>query len=254
MVEKENIDFMEDVSGQGYENIGSRDIATPFLKILQALSPELEEGNEAFISGAKIGMFFNSLTGQLYGREIKVIPLHYEKSWLEWRPRATGGGLVNKHAPFSIKVDQSDFSKWKYGDNEISETLMFYCLIDGHQEEGPIVYALSSSGIKHGKNWNTNIMMTKLPSGARAPFFSSVWILTSVKQTNAKGTYYQIGGKKSNIKRERFITAKEFSDFVLPIRDNLKELEQGLDYKALEGAVEEVVVSPTDEDDGDVPY
>ncbi len=237
---KEDLGFMEDSAGAGYENISSQDVSTPFLKILQALSPEVEAGNEAQIKGAEPGMFCNSLTGRLYGREVNLIPLHYTKEWLEWKPDR--GGLVGRHEPFSINVDQTDFSKWKYGDNVIAETLMFFCLVEGHLDDGPIVYPLSSTGIKHGKNWNTQIMMTKLPSGNRAPFYSSVWTLTSKKYIKPKGSYYQIGDRKTNLDRKRFVLPDEFNNYILPMRETLADLQKGLDFKSIEGGSEQQMI------------
>lgn len=245
-VKKEDIGFMEEIAGQGYENIGQEDISTPYLKVAQALSPELDKEEDAYIEALEVGMFFNSLTSKVYGREINLIPVHYEKSWMEWKPDR--GGLVGKHEPFSIQVDKTDFSKWKYGNNIISDTLMFYCFVEGHMEDGPLVYALTGSGIRHGKNWNTQIMMTKLPSGSRAPYFSSVWKLNTTKQKNEQGTWYQIGGKKSNIVRSRFITSKEYTELIAPIREDLNRLTSSVDYKQLEssGGTEVQTVDPND--------
>lgn len=241
---KANIDFMEEIAGQGYENISQDDISTPFLKVAQALSPELDKEEDSYIKGLEVGMFFNSLTGTVYGREISLVPVHYEKSWLEWKPNR--GGLIARHEPFSIQVDKTDFSKWTYGNNIISETLMFYCFIEGHMQDGPIVYALTGSGIKHGKNWNTQIMMTKLPSGKKAPYFSSIWKLHTTKQSNDQGTWYQIGGKKTNAVRLRFITNKEYTDIIKPIREDLMRLSQGVDYKALEGGTDKPAITDKD--------
>ncbi len=229
---EQSIDFMEEIAGEGYENIGQDDISTPFLKVAQALSPELDKEEDAYIEGLEVGMFFNSLTGKVYGREINLVPVHYEKTWMEWKDNR--GGLVGRHEPFSIQVDKTDFSKWLYGNNVITETLMFYCFVEGHMEDGPIVYPLSGSGIKHGKNWNTQIVMTKLPSGSKAPYFSSFWKLHTSKQSNDQGTWYQIGGKKTNVVRDRFITGNEYNMMIKPILEDLKKLSQGLDLKSLD--------------------
>ena len=55
------LDMMESDAHSGLENIQQDDLATPRLKILMQLSPELEE-----LESAKAGMIFNTVTNELY--------------------------------------------------------------------------------------------------------------------------------------------------------------------------------------------
>ena len=57
--------FEQDAS-KGLGNIGQQDLALPFLKILGQLSPEVNERDGKYVKGAKAGMIFNSVTGELY--------------------------------------------------------------------------------------------------------------------------------------------------------------------------------------------
>jgi hypothetical protein len=84
----------------GMENITSDDVALPFLKVLAQLSPELET-----IDGAKAGMIYNTVTGDLYDGQkgIMVVPCHYERKYIEWHPRGSGNG-----APANIYGATSD--------------------------------------------------------------------------------------------------------------------------------------------------
>lgn len=223
--------FLEEHANEGFENVQATDVTIPFLRILQLLSPQVIEDSEEYVEGARPGAFINTVTNKLYGMSIRVIPLTFKKIWLEWQPDR--GGLVGRHEPYSIPVDKTKFSEWTYDGNVIQETLLFYVLIEGHFPDGPLVFALQSSGIKHGKNWNTQIMMTKLPSGARAPYYSSVWELVSIKNENNQGVWWQIGSKKSNIKRLRFIDKKEFDEFVFPVKEALISAQE-LDFKQIE--------------------
>jgi len=234
VAEKNNTkNFMDEYSGEGTQFVTADDLAIPFLKISQALSDEIDAESPEFIKGLKLGMFFNSLTKYTYGKEISIIPLRFQKVWLEWKPKR--GGLVNRHEPGTIEVDKTDFSEWKRPNgNVIQETHMFYCMIEEHLEDGPILFAMQSTGIKHAKNWNSQILMTRLPNGNQAPYFSSVWTLSIDKYTNDQGTYYQIGGKTSNIERVRFIKKSEFSDYILPTYENVKRLESNVNFAKLE--------------------
>jgi len=218
--EKKAQGFMDAIAGQGIEDVGINDMSIPFLKILQKGNPECEDGNPARVPTAAAGMFMNTLTKQLYGKEIGLIPVKYEPVWLCWAPNR--GGFKGRHKPGSIEVFGSAFDEGGMKDkdgNEVVENNVFYCLIEGHFEDGPIVLSLSSTGSKHAKNWNSMILMTKLDSGKRAPYFSSVWKLILTYNTNASGTWYQLGTKNTtSIERERFITEQEYIDIVAPAR------------------------------------
>jgi len=239
----EKVNYLEEHEGEGFENLTAADYAVPFLRILQLLSPQVNKNSPDYITGAEPGMFFNTVTEKLYGNEVNLIPLTFQKVWLEWLPDR--GGLTGKHEPYSIKINKSDFSNWKTpGGNTISECLLFYCLVIGHLEDGPLVFSLFSSGIKHGKNWNTQIMLTHLPNGKKAPYFSSVWKLKTVLNKNQMGEWYQIGEKKTAIVRKRFVTEKEFNNFVLPGKNVLSAIKE-LDYTQLEDKVDT---------EQDVPY
>jgi len=59
--------------GAGFEDTTTEDFAMPFLGILQDLSPAVKDG---IVEGAKIGMFINTATNELYDGEkgIRAIP------------------------------------------------------------------------------------------------------------------------------------------------------------------------------------
>lgn len=218
----ENALFLEEMAGIGYEGMQASDYSVPFLRILQALSPEVTEGSDSYVPGAKPGMFMNTLTKKLYGATVKVIPIKYENVWLEWAPNR--GGLKGRHQPHSIPVMTDSFGKMKRENgNDVQENMLFYCLILGDFAIGPVILALAKSGLKHGKKWNTLIHLTKLDSGKSAPFFSSVWTLKTVLNKNDQGTWYQIGGKQTTIERDRFITEDEYKSHVGSAYKLLKE-------------------------------
>ena len=68
-----SLDMMESDAHSGLENIQQDDLATPRLKILMQLSPELEE-----MENAKAGMIYNTVTNELYdgSKGIRVYLVH----------------------------------------------------------------------------------------------------------------------------------------------------------------------------------
>ena len=79
-----SLDMMESDAHSGLENIQQDDLATPRLKILMQLSPELEE-----LENAKAGMIFNTVTNELYdgSKGIRVLPCAYQRQYVEWADR-----------------------------------------------------------------------------------------------------------------------------------------------------------------------
>jgi hypothetical protein len=214
--------------------MSGEDFAIPFLKILQVGSPECMEGDPAYVPGAKAGMFMNTLTKRLYGGEINLIPIKYEAVWLQWAPNR--GGLRGRCAPGAIDVTGDPFNGMKDSDgNDVVENMVFYVLVADHLDDGPLVFPLASTGLRHGKNWNTQISLKRLPSGARAPYFSSVWKLKLVLNSNDDGKWYQIGVKgNTNVEWVRFINENDYNQVVAP---NKKLLDAGTaraDFAAIE--------------------
>ena len=52
---------LENLAGLGVENVGQRDLALPFLKILSQLSTQVTAGDSRFIEEAKPGQIYNSV-------------------------------------------------------------------------------------------------------------------------------------------------------------------------------------------------
>ena len=74
-----NMENLEKFAGTGLDTITTDDIATPRLKVLAQMSPELEE-----IDGAKAGMICNSVSKKIYSGQdgISVVVCGYDKVWL----------------------------------------------------------------------------------------------------------------------------------------------------------------------------
>ena len=112
-------DLIVKAAGRGLENVSNDDITIPRLAIVQSGSPQRKKKDEKYIEGAEEGHIFNTVTNQLYDVEgITVIPCGYRKSYVEWVPRESGGGLVAVHdmKPDGTTVDpktKKNFSRRK---------------------------------------------------------------------------------------------------------------------------------------------
>ena len=80
-------------SGVGFEEVTSSDLQIPFIRIIQALSPQLKKSDAAYLQGASQGDIFNTVTGQFWEADkgLSVLPVYYQTKYLEFVPRSHGG-------------------------------------------------------------------------------------------------------------------------------------------------------------------
>lgn len=80
---------------EGFENVDNRtDFRFPRLKLCQDTSDEGKEHKaDAYIAGLKPGMFFNSLTKEIYGAEVFFIPVHLYKTRVMYNSKVMGSGV-----------------------------------------------------------------------------------------------------------------------------------------------------------------
>ena len=96
---------------------------------------------------------------------------------------------------------------------------------------------------RSGKTWNSLIMTSKTDSGKQAPYFGSVWEVSTSYNQNDQGSWYQIGAAKTtNVKRNRKITEEELKTYILPARDILKSISTKIDYSQVTGGDQKQIV------------
>tara|TARA_B110000116_G_scaffold45548_1_gene37801 strand:- start:8063 stop:8734 length:672 start_codon:yes stop_codon:yes gene_type:complete len=166
----------------GNENIGAEDQSMPQLKLLQALSPEIEE-----LEGAKTGLFCNSITGELY-ESVYLVNLAYKREYAVFRKRQKGGGFHGSFSERSEAVASLSELQGIDTDYDIVETGKHGCLLlDAVTGEPklPVMVFFKSTALPVSRNWNTQITTV----AGDAPRFGTIWHVSSNKQSNEKGTW-----------------------------------------------------------------
>lgn len=188
----------------GFEGMTQEDFNIPFLVILQKGSKQVDEDSGSRIEGAKAGMFYNTVTGELYDGKagIRFIPCHRDHQFVEWIPRDDGGGFVGTFKPedprvVALRADQGKFGKLTIvndGDeHDLVETFYVFGILlkeDGSQEY--VVLSFSSTQIKAYKNWMTTARNQTVMEGNRritVPLFGHVYRITTIPQENKKGSW-----------------------------------------------------------------
>lgn len=176
---------------RGSEGVGSEDLVIPRLELVQSLSKCRKKTDPAYIAGAEEGMLYNSVTRELYGESVNVIPVMFKKEFLLWRDQDVGGGFGGafdtEGEAHNAKEAQDNPAEW-----EVLDTAQHFCLLvkeDGDLQE--IVISMSKSKGKCSRKWNS---MIRLNGGPR---FSRVYTISGVADQNSAGQDYHSLGVKN---------------------------------------------------------
>lgn len=181
-------------AGSGFEGTTAADLSIPFIALLQNNSPQVENDDP---KGSKPGMLFNTVTQELVDGEkgLVFLPVSRKQAYVEWITRDEGGGLVAVHEPDSefvraaLKENPGGFGKMKVDGHDLVQTYYFYGLLldeKGEKPDGFAVISFTSTKIKPQRDWWTAMQMV----GKNIPLWAFRSRVTSVKQKNTKGTFF----------------------------------------------------------------
>lgn len=232
------LDFMADV-GQGMEGADKESFAIPFLKVLQKISPQVDEGDAAYIEGAKGGQFFNTVTQELFDGKEGLIFLHcaYQRRFLRWAARGTDGGFKGEYLPEDVAAMRHSGEIVEYEgrlyapleDGSVNpkrcdifqDTRSHFGLVvnveTGQYQQ--VLMALSSTQIKKSKLIMSLLSSAKVQTAKGAvtpPTWMTKLHLTSVIESNDQGSWYgvKVAGAGFIASQDIYTAAKEFHELV----------------------------------------
>lgn len=197
-------------AGKGMEGVDKDSQAIPFLTILQPLSPIVVDSK---VEGAKAGLLANSVTNELFGESAYIIPCAFQRRFIRWAARDTGGGFKGEFTPQAVQelraagkvkeVDgrlyfpEQDGSVNEKRSDRCSDTRNHFCILVRKPEDVvgiPILFSVTSTGIKTSKQFISRIDAIKMKrsdgSEFPAPSFSHMYKVSTLKKTNDKGTWW----------------------------------------------------------------
>lgn len=193
-----SLDRMLADAGVGVDDIDSRDLAIPFLSILQALSPQLNKHDGSYVPGAEAGDIIHTVTHEIWKDGVSLVPCVFQRRYTEWLPRTAGGGLVHDYGSDESCVQQATARPtggWlKPNGNEIVLSGNHFCLLlrdDGTFDR--VVVSMSATQYKKSRRWNTMITATMIqtPDGLKpAPVFARCYHVSTIPESNEKGSWY----------------------------------------------------------------
>jgi hypothetical protein len=225
-VSTEVLDDIFEYAGEGAA-FDSSEMQIPFIRLLQALNPQLNKKKAEYIEGASVGDAFNNVTGQYWDGEkgIVVIPCFQTTKYLEFVPRESGGGFkgeVPANSPLLQQTTRGGSKELLPNGNELVKSDQHFCLVveeDGSYQ--PAVIDMKSTQLKVSRRWKTQIAMQKVKhpkTGAMLPppVFATMWRLYSVEESNDQGSWSNWQVERIGLleNRDLLLEAKAFRDSV----------------------------------------
>jgi hypothetical protein len=209
-------DFLKNIHGQeGLENVGREDIILPRLSVCQGLSPQRQRSKPQFIEGLNDGMMFNTVTKDIYGERVEVLPIIYTKSRIYFKDIKEGGGIICQSTngidggTIAPTCDACPNSKFQGNNAPICNVFMnIVCMLLPSRQL--IILSFKSTELKAARGWVT------LMKSRNKPMYTQVYAIRTVEQSNTKGTFF---GRVIDFKR--FVSEEEYK-FALDRYNELK--------------------------------
>ena len=200
-MKKENavaVNMFEADADKGSQNMTQEDLALPFLKVLGQLSPEVNKRDGKYVEGAEPGMILNTVTNEVFdgAKGIDVLPVFYERKYVEWQDRGEGKG-----APVAIHDASSDIMSQTTRDksfkdrlpsgNYLENTANHYVVVLGDSPQTALI-SMKATQLKISRKWNSIMMGIKLQGKNglfTPPTYSHIYNLKTVQMSNDKGRF-----------------------------------------------------------------
>lgn len=199
-------------TGMGTSGAAS-DNLIPLVRVLQKLSPQVEEKSPEYVEGAEAGMIWLKGIELINGEDgIVVQPCGFSRWIREWVPRESGGGIVNSwQMEQGESIDQAlqrvgrEFERKKKkktskresyvtadNENDLVETREFPVRIimpDGRRL--PFVVTMGGSNHSVARGWMVMMRGKRSKSGAVLDSYLSLYRLKLKYAENDEGNWYK---------------------------------------------------------------
>lgn len=185
--------------GTGFENQTQADYKISWLTVLQSLSPQVKPPKDGGVEGARPGNLFITGSEELYDpdeEDLIVIPCYTEHIFVEWEPRAKGGGFVGRYE-ITDPVVVAAKANGKFGElkteagNDLVDTFYVYAITE--HDLNPVIIGFSSTKISVYQSWMTKLRKHQIQVGDHRetpPLFANRSLFSTVSQKNNKGEFY----------------------------------------------------------------
>ena len=177
--------YLQGQGQKGLEQADQGDVTLPRLAIAQSGTPQCKKSSPKHIDGLEEGDLFNTLTGKVYGRKVKAIPVLFFKSAIKFKPKD------DKGAPAGIdgmrpRVTDSTLADYLFGEDGAKPewTLFrnFVCWLPEHKEM--VVASMKSTSTKVAKQWIAFMRQANVPA------YGKVYTITTIPEHRDQYDYF----------------------------------------------------------------
>ncbi len=200
-----------DDAGAGMEGASVESFAIPFLNVLQKGSPQVDETSGSAVPGAKAGMLFESISGQMIDGKvgITIVPCAYRRVFLHWsESKGFQGEMlpeeVAKRRSYGSIVEHKNrlyMPEKKGGEidpeetDRIADARNHYVLIIDNKTRAwrQALISLGSTQIKKSRALMTALASVKMELDGKLitpATFANLVKVTTVPENNDKGTWF----------------------------------------------------------------
>lgn len=195
-------------AGEGHEDFSQADYLIPYVRIIQALSKELQKNHAKYKEGAQQGFFINSATRKLYEHGFFAIPVKFGHRYMAWRPNNAGPAydMGDDASQYNAATPDEKGKRFDKDGNQLTDALQYFTLILPLDKDGNVtgefeqaVLNFTGSQAKKGRGWVSTIgqRMERFPAGhpkAGTLFKPAVYFygykITTVPESNDQGSWY----------------------------------------------------------------
>lgn len=245
-IDAELMAMIEADAGRGL-NFKAEDLAIPRLYLLQDMSPQVKERSPDYVQGARPGMWFNTVTGQIMP-SVTLITINHKRRYVAWRPRLDnggGGGLVKPDVPYEeyMGYEETGISVRSYRDDkglvEVVDTpeLVGLLLPEAGSEYSPMPVAISFPKTK-AKVIARMLTLATMQVSHRAdgseyatPFYMNVFRLSQKVEGEGAQSYF--------VPVEEYLGRVSRGDYIRRAKRLFEQFETGSVHVADVGAAEQ---------------
>tara|TARA_R100001594_G_scaffold83020_1_gene117685 strand:+ start:4228 stop:5010 length:783 start_codon:yes stop_codon:yes gene_type:complete len=194
-------DVMEgifEMEGAGAD-FNSDEMQMPFIRIAQAMSPEIKKSDAKYIKDCGQGDIFNNLTQEYWADGVSIVPCYVQTKYTEWVSLDDGGGFIGEidpKDPVLTQTKREGSTETLPNGNEVVKADNYVVLVKCNDGTwSPAVLDMKSTALKVSRRWKTQISLqtiTHPKSGKvlKSPIFANIWKLQTVEETNKQNQTY----------------------------------------------------------------
>lgn len=198
-------------AGAGMEGAGVESFAIPFLNVLQKGSPQVDEASGVAIDGAKAGMLYENISGQLIDGKtgLTIVPCAYRRVFLHWSEsngfqgemlpeevaKLRSAGVIVEHKNRLYMPEKKGAEIDPEETDRIADARNHYVLIIDNKTGAwrQALISLGSTQIKKSRALMTALASVKMDVDGKLitpATFANLVKVTTVPESNDKGTWF----------------------------------------------------------------